>query len=737
MRPGAHDLKRHPQHAFRFTCCGWRFVLCLLAGSALLQATAQSHHYDADSLMQRVFSYPLREDLQIEAFQSDVYLRHYLRTRRKGMMMRYIPGMFRFERGDREYFGESMSAYRFTPPGRVDKKDFAFYTTMPYVHNPRDRWLGRGNISIYSPNFFTHRFLSPLNEVNRRFYRYHFKYAYVSEGRIIANVSVSPRFWNTQLLSGNIDIDVQSGAVRLFTFRFNEGWSRMQLSGEMGKSGKESLFPKRFSLQSNAKIFGNRLEEQFDATATYKFFTPPPVDSTLRFNDRFDLTERYRLHTDTSSIRRDLTYFEENRPFPLLPEQEAVYEADRLQRSLKKSATTDTTEVRRKERLKEAGDLLFDSHLVHFGTAGQVKLPPIITPSMLEWSRSKGVALQTRLQFKFNIGRYNTLRFRPRVGYNFKQKQIYWRLPAELHVLPHLDGCLSVEAAGGDHIYNSRQADEVRMSLEKASHYDSLISRFNDYNFHYYRDNRLLMHFSLQPLMGLTLKGGIRFNVRTLINWNEVAQESGMRRTLTNLAPRIHLIWTPGQYYYREGLRRYPLHSKWPTFMLDYERSIPGIDAHTSYERIEFDAKYHLPFRALRSLYLRAGGGFYTHRGSNCFIDYDHFRNSYLPAGVEDEMSGQFQLLDRRWYNESDYYSRLSAAFEGPMLLLSRIHFLTRFIEKERIYCNLLSVRSLPLYTEWGYGISIPLLDIGAFVSIAGKNQTSVGAKLVLRLGED
>lgn len=56
----------------------------------------------ADTLMARVFTYVSRSGLEVGSFDSEVYVRHTLRTHRKGIIMRYIPGMFRLEHGDRK-----------------------------------------------------------------------------------------------------------------------------------------------------------------------------------------------------------------------------------------------------------------------------------------------------------------------------------------------------------------------------------------------------------------------------------------------------------------------------------------------------------------------------------------------------------------------------------------------------------------------------------------------------------
>lgn len=712
----------------------------------------------ADSLMRKVFSFAQGRDNVTESFGLTVYVRHTMRTKRRGVIMRYVPGMFRLEKGTNDYFGESLERYQVRATGEITKKTIGAYTTMPYLPLTRDYWVGRYSLSVYSTNLFSDRILSPLNRRNRKFYRYRYNFDYISEGRRIANIEVVPKFPNTQLVAGSVDVDTQTGKVKLFDFRFIYGWGKIHVQGEMGEHGKLELLPVKLLLESRIKIFGNRIDESFEATADYDFRIPPAsTDFALRPKRR-DLTKRYMLITDTAQMVRSRLYFDSIRPYPLLERQKNILDAysqkhspdtlcsDSLPGNLSRhfaeaaremadTASADSA-TRRHLLSPHAEDVIFGSHDLSIGKGGVLKIPPMLTPSMLQWSKSKGFALQARLRFSYDISDgEGLLETSPRVGYNFKQRQVYWSVPFRLQVFSASDATIGIDAGGGDHMYSINQAREVRNKLENSNKdYDSLLNVFDSYEFYYYRDSHVTANFSLQPVVGLTLAAGLRFHHRTMLGWNSVAAATGLHRTLTSIAPRVHVAWTPAQYYYRNGYRRIPLQSHWPTFMLDYERGIRVKGKQTHYERIEFDSKYTLPLYALRSLYFRVGCGFYTLRGHNSFFDYDYFRNSYMPSGWDDEISGQFQLLDSRWYNESRYYYRISSAYESPLLVFSRIPLLSKIVRKERIYVNLLHLATLGAYGEWGYGVSTHWVDLAAFVAVAGKRQTGVGGKIVLRL---
>ena len=104
-----------------------------------------------------------------------------------------------------------------------------------------------------------------------------------------------------------------------------------------------------------------------------------------------------------------------------------------------------------------------------------------------------------------------------------------------------------------------------------------------------------------------------------------------------------------------------------------------------------------------------------------------------MPTGWDDDMLGDFQLLDRHWYNESNYYALLCTAYESPMLLLSRVPLISKIIKKERVYLNAVSLHALNAYVEGGYGISSDFFDGAVFFGGGNASGFQFGAKISLR----
>ena len=138
---------------------------------------------------------------------------------------------------------------------------------------------------------------------------------------------------------------------------------------------------------------------------------------------------------------------------------------------------------------------------------------------------------------------------------------------------------------------------------------------------------------------------------------------------------------------------------------------------------------------SLRFLSLRAGGGFYsTSVDKYNFVDYINFRENNLPGGWNDEWSGEFELLNRKWYNSSSYYLRANATYESPLLAVSWLPFIGHFIEKERVYLGVLKTENLKHYEEIGYGFTNRVFSFGFFTPFSEGKYDSIGMRFGFEL---
>ena len=165
-----------------------------------------------DSLMHQVFTYVERNGYRLAAFESEVYLRFRLDTRRRNIVCKYVPGLFALERGQHDYGGEALLRFRYDYPGTIDQKILALHSTLPQLRTIAPRISDNVNLSFYDATLLTGRILSPAHARNRKFYSYHTLYRYAAaNGDTLYHVEVRPRFHNTQLVQGYIEVAQRTG----------------------------------------------------------------------------------------------------------------------------------------------------------------------------------------------------------------------------------------------------------------------------------------------------------------------------------------------------------------------------------------------------------------------------------------------------------------------------------------------------------------------------------------------
>lgn len=720
-------------------------MLILPTHTNVVSAMESDTLVDIDTLMQRVFAFSTNNELRENDFFVDVYHSMQLETERRNFFLKLVPGLSGVEDGSHKYFAESHLRFQVHPNGEVDAKEYAFYSTAPWMRSSRSRVLARYSMSIYNTKLFADKILSPLHRRNKRYYRYRILRELTDSTEIkMVEISVKPRFSNTQMVCGTFTVDVASGAVRTFDISFYYALTHMQIKGLMGHDGNARFVPKELTIDAAFKLVGNKVKAHYQAVSAFHDGISEDTLSRTK-KSRFDLTSKYLLRIDTANIITNRQYFDtlSQKTFAVgsMGHRKNSEWADSASISSCASAETpsnvSTTSPKKKwyKRIfnSTTEKLLFSSRKYYIAEEqGEVKLPPLLTPEMFAYSRNKGFILQTKLKFDLNLPRDVQLRIRPKASFSFRQRTLYWRAPFSLDFLPQIDGGINIEVGNGNRTYSSAQAEKVRENLKGGTtNYDSLTHILRSYDFNFYKDFYSQFDFSFIPLVGLKINIGARYHNHTLVEWNDLTAGEGMQHHIRSFAPRLHIDWTPGLYYLRSGRHRIPLSSKFPTFRLDYERGIKTNFSDAEYERFEFDMQYTRHLYALRAIYLRAGFGLYTNRSENYFLDYDYFRDENLLESWTDGMSGKFYSLDSRWYNESKYYVRLSSTYESPMLLFSRIGFLSKTIQKERLYANMVFVTALHPYTEFGYGITSHFADLSLFAGMADHRSLSFGMRIV------
>jgi hypothetical protein len=327
----------------------------------------------------------------------------------------------------------------------------------------------------------------------------------------------------------------------------------------------------------------------------------------------------------------------------------------------------------------------------------EIYLTPIINPLYVRYSGSRGFSYKMRLYTRYTFSAHRYLTFEPTFGYNFKQRQFYFTAPLRMTYNPKRNGYAEIIWGNGNRISNSTVMDQINHE-----HRDTI--DFNDKDMDKFTDNHLQVFNNIMIFDWFDIESGVVYHQRVALN-KDLMRYYDVPTVYRSFAPMI-------------GLKFSPWLNGGPTFAIDWERSIKGIfQSNINYERWEFDAQWKKKLPGLRVLNLRAGYGFYTDKNENYFLDYANFRDNNLPEGWDDDWSGDFQLLNSRLYNESDFYLRCNVSYESPLLLATWTPYVGKYIEKERFYISNVIVGHTRPYTEIGYGFTNRYISVGLFAS--------------------
>lgn len=748
------------RHSVVYMCMG---LFCLLLSGTDVHAGGTPNLYGkrgtlADSLMEKViFFAPFYEGI-VSDYHADLYIKGKVDIRKKNYLIRFLPTMFRLRRGVREYLVETYSNLHFTAPDIYDQKMEAAVGTASEFWEADGRLLEYFHINVYSPTLLYDKLLSPLAPNAWKHYTYYVDSVMGEPHDRRYKIRFVPKSKSFQLVGGYLVVSDNVWSIREMRFSGRSELTRFGCLFRMGEVGAPDEFlPVRCDVEGFFRMLGNVIDYSYVATLNYTDIRQKQEGGQRKpAKSKYDLTESYTLSTDTNAYRRDTAYFNALRPLPLTAHEEAIYLDYFLGRDTARSRKKDAN--RRFVFWRGVGDVLTSRYTADFKKLGTVRFSPIINPLLLSYSGSNG--LSYRMEFNYNrlFPGDRLLSIVPRVGYNFKQKEFYWRIRSDFDYWPAKRVSLHMEVGNGNRIYSSDVLDDLK------SIPDSIFD-FNQIHLDYFKDQYLTLQQSWEIVNGLTLDVGLSIHRRTEAERSQFVlqfpdspptrsddgesqaaspsfPDSGLddlldnfRHVYTSFAPQVRLTWTPGQYYYMNGARKVNLYSRYPTFSVDWERGIRGVIKNSGrYERIELDIQHHLPLGLMRNLYFRAGVGAFTDQKELYFVDFANLRRSNLPTGWNDDIGGVFQLLDSRWYNSSRRYVRGHVVYETPFLLMRHFQKYTQHVLNERLYFNMLFVPHLNPYIELGYGIGTHIFDFGVFTSFANWQYEEIGVKFTFEL---
>lgn len=680
----------------------------------------------------------------IHEYRAELYVKAQLDIIRKNRGFRYIPGLFRTDKYTNRYIVETYSELHYTAPGIYDQKIKAYTGTLGdarYMPGITDYF----NINIYAPYMMGQRLLSPLAPNSCKYYRYAVdSVSYDSLRRLEYRVRFIPRNKSLQLVEGDMIITEGAWSVRSIRFKGKSELLTFECDIRMGETGSDTEYlPVRNAVNASFAFAFNVMEGYYKTDILYKDIRHKgntPQDSVARKD--YNRSASFSLQCDRQAYTRDFKRFDTLRTEPLSQAEQYIYVKHNRQKDSSAIDKELPASWQRRKMWSSVGDFFLTDNKWKIAENSMLRSSPFINPLFFSYSKSNGASYKQDFKLNATLKNQQSLHSRLRLGYNFTNNEFYWSASGEYRYLPERLGRLYVNIGNGNRIGNSRIIDELK---EIPS--DSIID-FDKLNLDLFLDLNMEISNRIEIVNGLSADFGFTFHRRTparhpddsfrhIVLPPNVAEglQVNVRPQYNSFAPRLRLEWTPGQYYYMNGRQKVYLRSRFPTFILDYERGLKNIFKSTGvYERIEFDLQHQIRTGLLSRLYYRFGVGLFTNQEETYFVDFVNFRKNNLPGGWNDDIGGVFQALNGRWYNASPYYVRGHVTYEAPFLLLRHLIKYTNHVQHERLYLNLLTMDHLGPYCEVGYGIGTFVFDMGVFLSLEKFNRVGFGYKFTFEL---
>ena len=725
-------------------CC----VLTLCTGGVLCAKESQKEAYDKpfvpDSILQNVFQFSPFYSRIVDEYKADVYMKQRVKVHKQNKLVRYIPSMFRLEKGVNDYILESLSEIHYRAPDIYNRKVKAVSGTFRRNRGQLTDLADFLNMNIYSSSMMTDRLLSPLDKESAKYYTYLLDTIVGQSESQQYKIRIIPKFKGTQLVNGYMWVSDQVWTIREIQLEGKFDMIEFKLKTMMGEEGDEEFLPIQLNVNLMFKFMGNHLE--LDAEARVKYnevdFYQGGKRRKSQKKHHHDLTEFYRLVNDSTQVITDRETFEAMRPFPLEADEDSLYRNYYLRRDTiaQEKAKKENAKTKASEFWGQLGDMLVTNYNVNISGIGSVRCSPLLNPVMLDYSHSKGVSYKQKFKYNRLFPNGRLLKVTPQVGYNFTHKELYVKANMGFTYWPEKQGGIEVSVGNGNRIYSSVVLDKLRALPENTIDFDQM-------DLDYFKDMYLNLFHILEPVNGLQIKAGVSMHWRSLVNkaeeelkdlfWPQM-QQYDIRSDYNSFSPRIRVEWTPGMYYYMNGRRKMNVGSKMPTFILDYERGLKGVlGSNDEHERWELDVQQKIKLNQIRTIGYRLGCGMFTKMDNVYFVDFVNFSRRNIPEGWNDEIGGTFQLLDRRWFNSSRQYWRGHVSYESPFILLRPLNRWLGMIQQERLYGGVLFMPHLEPYIELGYGIGTHVFDVGAFVSSINGKFDTVGFKFTFELFQD
>jgi len=678
--------------------------------------------------MKLVIASAIRYENLLSSYETEIYIKGRSEILKSNFLLRFGHNLFPVNRRNKDMVFEIVSHSRFDSPHTFFHDFEAINGSSMPNSKKQEEVLQFLNLNVYSSTAYNDDILMPVAKNAFKYYNFNLESVEETEGFKIYKIRFLSKQWSQNLVSGDLYIIDKWWTIDKIDLNGRYAFAEFNLVMDFSRDYQKFILPEKADLFLRYKVLGNTVVSTYHTNFNFKAVEWRETERPKRRHENLDLSRYYRLSADTVPIIQDSTYWAGKRDIPLTPEEENLYEVKRKEIN----AQADTSEAMK--YLKFTEKLTNTVHMNYHTT--RIRYSGFLNPFQLGYSGRNGITYRQRVWISKTFDNDRQIRFRPEAGYVFKRKELFFKLGADWEYLPEKRGILSLNAGNDNNNYSSEIMNDIIDMVN-----DSTFN-FENLNFKYFRHYFVEVKNNIEVMNGFEVTAALSYHRRLAVkdknkdgtNDEEIVDWINERHN--DFIPTIGFSYTPRQYYRMDGKRKEYVYSYFPTFTIEFGRSIPGVPGSTgNFERIEADLHQSINVGLLRRINYRISGGLYTRQKSTYFADFRYFRRRYFPETWGDQIGGVFNTLKSEWYNASDKYIQGHFMYQSPFLLSKLFKKNTsKHILSERFYYSHLWTPVLPSYSEVGYGVGNHIFNVGIFAGFEKYEFQNISFKFAFEL---
>lgn len=661
-------------------------------------------------------------------YEANIFVKGDVDFTRRNILQQYIPYLNKASKNQNHYEAQFIGGVTFTNPKFYNQTLFTISSNKKkFVERHIDAFLAPNlRLDIYS-QFIFGSIYSPLAYKSGKYYKYSLDSIWQHNNATYYKISFTPNMNNYKFVRGYFVATNRNWSVR--EMKFSGGMEFLDYTNtvKMGDEGNPDEFlPKKLQIETYTRVLGNHLKGNYISTLKYNSVKESHFVRE-RGREKYNLTALYQTKVDTlSALANFIVKFRDS---VVMADMPPVPNRD----------TANTATIKKSNSFVKMGKFVVSNHSIDLKQAGELRITPLVSPVLFDFSTRNGISYTQKLKYSKITDQDRLVKLEPRLGYNFKYKELYWGVKGEVVYSPKKMSRLYINIGNGNKI-NTNRVINTLYALP------FMVFDTTKLNLRNFRNSYAKIGHKIEVSNGFTLATNLAFQTYNELDNSDLTviyphslyvkrSKEIARHTYRSFVPEIELTYTPHQYYYYEGNRKIYLYSRFPTFTLNYAKAIEGVFNSTmAYNRLEFDMNQKVAVGPMHNLYYRVGAGGFFNYTDLFFAEFNYLRKNNLPAGWDDDIGGAFHLLNRYQYNEMERYLRLNLRYDAPFLLSSSIFRNVKYITKEKLYCNFLLVNTMKPYVEMGYGIGTYLFNVGLFWGGEVTKWDKVGVKFTFEI---